>query len=112
MTVENRPAPAVPAGGVGVAIGGESGGAGTGAGIGAAGRGGDQSSGFEFRGFDFFAKKDFNELRDASRAYYNNLDVGRPSSFISFGGASVRKSPVGTKLGTEPFSFAPSCLLL
>lgn len=81
-----RPAPVVPAG-VGVAVGGESG-AGTGAGVGAAGPGGDQSSGFEFRGFDFFAKKDFNELRDASRAYFNNLNVGRPSSFISFGGAS------------------------
>ncbi|EMR62762.1 hypothetical protein UCREL1_10299 [Eutypa lata UCREL1] len=42
------------------------------------------TSGFEFRGFDFFAKKDFNELKDASRAYFNNLAVNRPVSFISF----------------------------
>ena len=90
-----RPAPAVPAGVGGVGVGGS--------GAGAAG-GGDQSSGFEFRGFDFFAKKDFNELRDASRAYFNNLNVGRPSSFISFGGASSaaakRNSSKGANGGT------------
>lgn len=31
------------------------------------------SAAFEFRGFDFFAKRDFNELREASRAYFNSL---------------------------------------
>ncbi|RYP60157.1 hypothetical protein DL769_008250 [Monosporascus sp. CRB-8-3] len=31
------------------------------------------SATFEFRGFDFFAKRDFNELREASRAYFNSL---------------------------------------
>ncbi|RYO90311.1 hypothetical protein DL766_006917 [Monosporascus sp. MC13-8B] len=31
------------------------------------------SASFEFRGFDFFAKRDFNELREASRAYFNSL---------------------------------------
>lgn len=33
-------------------------------------RGGDRSPPFEFRGFDFFANRDFNELKDASRAYF------------------------------------------
>ncbi|RYP43466.1 hypothetical protein DL768_009912 [Monosporascus sp. mg162] len=31
------------------------------------------SAAFEFRGFDFFAKRDFNQLREASRAYFNSL---------------------------------------
>ncbi|KAI1103852.1 hypothetical protein F4804DRAFT_309034 [Jackrogersella minutella] len=29
-----------------------------------------RSSAFEFRGFDFFANRDFNELKNASRAYF------------------------------------------
>ncbi|KAI1775885.1 hypothetical protein F4818DRAFT_415260 [Hypoxylon cercidicola] len=33
-------------------------------------RRGDRSPQFEFRGFDFFANRDFNELRNASRAYF------------------------------------------
>ena len=67
---------------------------------GGGGGGGDQSSSsFEFRGFDFFAKKDFNDLRDASRAYFNNLNVGRPSSFISFGGASSSAKRSNSKGG-------------
>ncbi|KAI1759815.1 hypothetical protein GGR53DRAFT_526822 [Hypoxylon sp. FL1150] len=33
-------------------------------------RAGDRTSQFEFRGFDFFANRDFNELRNASRAYF------------------------------------------
>ncbi|XXG95256.1 protein transport protein bos1 [Hypoxylon texense] len=31
---------------------------------------GDRSPQFEFRGFDFFANRDFNELKNASRAYF------------------------------------------
>ncbi|KAI0832217.1 hypothetical protein F5Y06DRAFT_280990 [Hypoxylon sp. FL0890] len=33
-------------------------------------REGDKSPSFEFRGFDFFANRDFNELKNASRAYF------------------------------------------
>ncbi|KAI1134694.1 hypothetical protein F5Y05DRAFT_197152 [Hypoxylon sp. FL0543] len=33
-------------------------------------RDGDKASSFEFRGFDFFANRDFNELKNASRAYF------------------------------------------
>ncbi|OTB03910.1 hypothetical protein M426DRAFT_12204 [Hypoxylon sp. CI-4A] len=33
-------------------------------------KGGDKSPPFEFRGFDFFANRDFNELKNASRAYF------------------------------------------
>ncbi|KAI2602182.1 hypothetical protein GGR54DRAFT_534436 [Hypoxylon sp. NC1633] len=31
----------------------------------------DRSSQFEFRGFDFFANRDFNDLKNASRAYFS-----------------------------------------
>lgn len=33
-------------------------------------RAGDRTSQFEFRGFDFFANRDFNDLKNASRAYF------------------------------------------
>ncbi|KAI1453830.1 hypothetical protein F4805DRAFT_478133 [Annulohypoxylon moriforme] len=33
-------------------------------------RNANRSSTFEFRGFDFFANRDFNELKNASRAYF------------------------------------------
>ncbi|RYP73192.1 hypothetical protein DL770_007821 [Monosporascus sp. CRB-9-2] len=46
------------------------------------------SATFEFRGFDFFAKRDFNELREASRAYFNSLsNSGNNSGNNAAGGA-------------------------
>ncbi|KAI3325157.1 hypothetical protein HD806DRAFT_533751 [Xylariaceae sp. AK1471] len=39
----------------------------------------------EFRGFDFFAKRDYNELKDASRAYFGAAAAeknGTPSSWL------------------------------
>ncbi|TGJ87885.1 hypothetical protein E0Z10_g843 [Xylaria hypoxylon] len=35
----------------------------------------------EFRGFDFFAQRDFNEFKDASRAYFAEKK-GNPSSWL------------------------------
>ncbi|RYP64821.1 hypothetical protein DL771_008601 [Monosporascus sp. 5C6A] len=59
------------------------------------------SAPFEFRGFDFFSKRDFNELREASRAYFNGLsNSGNSGSSNAVGGAprnrtSLRNSVFG-----------------
>ncbi|KAI1092254.1 hypothetical protein F5B19DRAFT_492681 [Rostrohypoxylon terebratum] len=41
---------------------------------GPANRAANRTSTFEFRGFDFFANRDFNELKNASRAYFAPVD--------------------------------------
>ncbi|KAI8626288.1 hypothetical protein F5Y19DRAFT_226142 [Xylariaceae sp. FL1651] len=49
------------------------------------GIGPEPSQPVEFRGFDFFSKRDFNQLKDASRAYYGMTTAekqGNPSSWL------------------------------
>ncbi|KAI8957346.1 hypothetical protein F5Y11DRAFT_91569 [Daldinia sp. FL1419] len=56
----------------------------------------DEAPPFEFRGFDFFANRDFNELKNASRAYFapsSNLEKHQrlPSTWL--GDATPPSSP-------------------
>jgi hypothetical protein len=49
------------------------------------GVGPEPSQSAEFRGFDFFAKRDYNEFKDASRAYFGAAAAeknGHPSSWL------------------------------
>ncbi|RYP10145.1 hypothetical protein DL764_000855 [Monosporascus ibericus] len=58
------------------------------------------SAAFEFRGFDFFAKRDFNELREASRAYFNSLsNSGNNSGNNPAGGAPRSRTSFRNSFG-------------
>ncbi|RYP10672.1 hypothetical protein DL765_008032 [Monosporascus sp. GIB2] len=60
----------------------------------------EPSAPFEFRGFDFFAKRDFNELREASRAYFNSLsNSGNNGGNNAAGGAPLRRTSFRNSFG-------------